>query len=128
MNSTDKRVTASLKTVALWLIAGTLALYSVTYLAWKLGLSPQALFSWSDSAYAAIEPVRWYLALGRVCVMGLVWWFWPSLVSRWFPEHLPGYEHKRGIWMALRHKILGMFLFLEGCIHISYLGGVGLWA
>jgi len=124
----NKGTAASLKAAALWLIGGTVVLYGTTYIAWKMGMEPESLFGWSVSAYAAIEPVRWYLALARVSAMVMMWWFWPLLVSRWFPQSLPGHADKRALWMALRHKILLMFLFLEGCIHVSYLGSVGLWA
>jgi hypothetical protein len=111
--------------VAAWLFGGTVALYALTFIAWKLGLDPRSLSGWSERTYAAIEPARWWIALVRIGVMFAVWWFWPVLVKRWFPDTLAGFEKNRGIWMALRHKVFLMFLFLEGCIHVSYLGGLG---
>ena len=58
----------------------------------------------------------------------LVWRFWPQMVVRWFPENLPGYATNRALWMSLRSRVAFAFLFLEACIHISYLGGIGSWA
>ena len=60
---------------AVWLIGATAVLYGATDVAWQMGLDPKALFEWSDRTYALIEPIRWYLALARVTVMVLMWWF-----------------------------------------------------
>lgn len=128
IHSTDKGLTASVRTAALWLIGGTVVLYCVTYIAWRLGMDPSVLFGMTDRAYGAIEPVRWSLALARVAVVILMWCYWSALVARWFPPDLQGYISKRAVWMALRHKLLVVFLFMEACIHISYLGRLGLWA
>lgn len=113
---------------ALWFIGATAVLYGATGIAWQMGLDPTALFGWSERTYALIEPIRGYLALARISVMVLMWGFWPALVSRWFPESLPGHTHKRALWMALRHKVVLMVLCLEVCIHVSYWGSGGRWA
>ena len=123
-NPKNRRADVGYKAVALWLVGGTAALYVLTFFGWKLGLDPRGLFGASERAYAVIEPVRWWIALVRIGVMFAVWWFWPALVKRWFPDNLAGSEKNRGIWMALRHTVLLMFVFLEGCIHVSYLGGL----
>ena len=119
------RTTTGLKMTARWLIGAAVALYCATFIAWKAGVDPAALFEWSDRTYAVIEPVRWYLALARIAAIALAWWFWPQMVVRWFPENLPGYATNRDLWMSLRSRVAFAFLFLEACIHISYLGSIG---
>lgn len=117
-----------LKQGALWLMGTAVALYCTTFIAWQAGVDPAVLFEWSDRAYAAIEPVRWYLAGARIAAIGLVWHFWPQMVVRWFPDNLAGHTANRDLWMALRSRVALAFLFLEGCLHISYLGSIGRWA
>ena len=117
--------TTGLKMIVLWLIGTTVVLYCATFIAWKAGIDPAALFEWSERTYAAVEPVRGYLALARIAAIALAWWFWPQMVVRWFPENLPGYSANRDLWMSLRSRVAFAFLFLEACIHISYLGGIG---
>lgn len=120
----NRRAGLGYQTVVAWLVCGTVVLYILTFFGWKLGLDPRGLLGWSEHAYAAIEPVRWWIALGRIGVMFALWWFWPTLVKKWFPDTLAGSEKNRGTWMALRHKVFWIFLFLEGCIHVSYLRGL----
>lgn len=125
---TTRSLWARLKTLTLWFVVGTAALYGITFIAWRLGCDPHALFGWSERTAAVIEPLRWYLGAGRLAVIVALWWHWPSLVKRWFPDTVAGFATHREVWMALRHKVVGMLLILEACLHVSFLGRVGLWA
>lgn len=116
-----------IKTLMLWLAVGTAVLYVLTLIGWTLELDPRGFFGWSQNTYAVIEPLRGYLAVIRIGVMCALWWCWPGLVMRWFPDSQSGFETHRHIWMALRNKVFCLFVVLEVCIHISYLGRSGFW-
>jgi hypothetical protein len=98
-----------------------LAFFGLTFIAYALGFDPSVLHNWTDNLYLALNPFRFLLLALRWAVFIALWWYWPEIVARWFPDSLSGYQARRDVMMGMRHRIFIVLAVLELCLQFARL-------
>lgn len=98
-----------------------MAFFGVTFIAYVLGFDPASLSGWTDRAYTALNPFRLWLLAVRWVVFIALWWYWPVIVVRSFPESVPFYEERRAVMLGMRHRVFIVIGVLEIFLQLARL-------